>query len=397
MITRRCLLCLGASQLICWGVSFYLIGVFGERIAADLGWSRALVYGGFSVALLVMGLVSPLAGRLIDRAGGGPVMAAGSLITALACTGLAFAETLIPYYAAWMALGLAMRLTLYDAAFAALVRIGGAAAGRPIALITLLGGLASTCFWPLGHVLAESLGWRGALLVYAGLALLTLPLHLALPGDRHPAAGTAEQEPTAPGQGLTLSALLYALMVMLINGLNAGFSAHMIAVLTELGLAASLAVSASSLRGLGQSAARLAEVLFGGRLHPVDLNLAASLVLPVCFTIGLASGGFVVAALAFAFFYGAGNGILSITRGTLPLVLFDPRGYGAFVGRLLVPSFFLSAASPLAFAFVIERFGAGAALYLAIGLSSVALLAAVVLRILAAPGISGQRQAGGRV
>src|SRR3546814_4453972 len=128
-----------------------------------------------------MGASSPMIGRAIDRHGGRPVMAAGSLLTALGCAGIALSDGAAAYYAAWLCLGLAMRMTLYDAAFAALARIGGPQAKRPISQITLLGGLASTAFWPIGHFLAESFGWRAALLVYAGFALLTLPLHLAIP------------------------------------------------------------------------------------------------------------------------------------------------------------------------------------------------------------------------
>ncbi|HJP20272.1 MAG: MFS transporter [Alphaproteobacteria bacterium] len=389
MIARHTIVFLGTSQLICWGISFYLIGVFGELIVADLGWSRTLVYGGFSLALVVMGLVSPIVGRLIDRVGGSRVMSAGSVLCAAGCAGLAVAETLVAYYAAWICLGLAMRSTLYDAAFASLARIGGPEARRPIAQITLLGGLASTCFWPIGHLLAEAFGWRGALLVYAGFALLTLPLHLAIPGARHQDNASPEQTRRLPSLALrrhdrTIAALLYATIVTLTNGLNSGLSAHMIGVLTELGLGAGLAVSVSSLRGIGQSTARLAEILFGGRLHPVDLNLGATLVLPLCFTVGLASGGYMAAAVGFTLFYGAGIGILSITRGTLPLVLFDYRTYGAFVGKLLMPSFVLSAVSPLVFAAVIEHFGAPGALYLAIAMSSAILAAAIALKTLAA-------------
>ena len=54
-----------------------------------------------------------------------------------------------------MSLGVGMRLTLYEAAFAALARIGGPEARRPMSQITLLGGLASTVFWPIGHALAS--------------------------------------------------------------------------------------------------------------------------------------------------------------------------------------------------------------------------------------------------
>lgn len=382
MIPRSTVLCLGLAQLVSWGISYYLIGAFGERIAAEFGWSQALIHGGLSAALLVMGLASPLIGRLIDRHGGRRVMCAGSLLTAAGCVGLALAQGVIAYYAAWLCLGLAMRLTLYDAAFAALARIGGRAARRPIAQITLLGGLASTVFWPLGHALAERLGWRGALLVYAGFALLTLPLHLALPRGAAPVErGTTPAAAPLPPGDMRLAGLLYALIVTLAGVLNAGMSAHMIGILTGLGLPAAIAVWIAATRGIGQSLARLCEVLFGARASPFDLNLLACLVLPLCFAAGLAGGASALAALGFAFAYGAGNGILTITRGTLPLLLFDPLRYGSEVGRLLAPGFLLSAAAPLLYALLIERHGAAAALILSGALAATMLAAALALRL----------------
>ena len=386
MITGRLVISLGVSQLICWGISFYLIGVFGDLIVADLGWRRSVVYGGFSFALLTMGVASPMVGRLIDRFGGGRVMAGGSVLCALGCMVLSFAQTLPVYYGAWALLGLAMRSILYDAAFAALARIGGTAARRPMAQVTLFGGLAATCFWPIGHLLAEPLGWRGAVLAYAGFALLTLPLHLAIPsGPPRAAKPTIAIPATAPlaagGRDRVVAAGLYAVIVTLTNALNAGMAAHMIGMLVELGLAATMAVSIASLRGVGQSTARLAEILFGARVHPISLNLAATVLLPLCFAVGLASGGYLAAAAAFTFFYGVSNGILSITRGTVPLVLFDVTTYGTYVGKLLAPSFIVAAGSPLAFAAVIEHAGAQGVLFLSIGLSAVVLAAALILRI----------------
>jgi hypothetical protein len=371
---------MGFAQLVSWGISYYLIGIFGEKMAAELAWTRPVVYGGFSFALVVMGGVSPLIGRAIDRHGGRYVLAGGSVCCAVGCALLARSQTVFGYYAAWMLLGLAMRSTLYEAAFAALVRIGGRQAKRPIAKITLLGGLASTCFWPIGHTLSETFGWRGALNVYALVALAIIPLYLAIPRGRFP---TEVESGLSPPLASALPAaksvaILYALIAMLSNGLNSALSAHMVGILSELGLAAALAVTASSLRGIGQSAARLAEVLFGGRLHPIVLNLAAACVMPLCLVVGLASGRSLVAAMAFTFFYGASTGLLTITRGTLPLVLFDVTTYGAYVGKLLVPSFLFTAASPLLFAVVIERHTAqgalGLALVLALGLLAVSLV-----------------------
>jgi MFS family permease len=365
-------------------VTYYLVGVFGERIVAETGWSRSLVHGGFAGSLLVMGLVSAPAGRLVDRHGGRGVMAAGSVLAALGCAGLALAHSVVLYYAAWAVLGVAMRLTLYDAAFATLAGLGGAAAKRAMAEITLLGGLASTVFWPVGDGLAQWLGWRGAVLVYAVAALATLPLHLALPRGRGAASPSGRAPPPPPlastPRDRQTAGLLYALGVTLTALLNAAMSAHMIGLLTGLGLAAATAVWIAAARGIGQSLARLTEILSGSRLQPTDLNLAASLSLPVAFAAALA-GGAPAAALAFALLYGAGNGLLTITRGTLPLVLFDPATYGAVAGRLLVPGFLVSAAAPLAFAAVIDGFGEAAALGLAIALAVVAAGSALLLKL----------------
>ena len=383
VITRRTIGLIGLSQLTCWGISYYLIGVFGEFLMADLGWSRPVVYGGFSLALVVMGLTSPMIGALIDRRGGRPVMAAGSCLIALGCALLAAAWTVWAYYLAWLCLGVAMRMTLYDAAFAALVRIGGPAARRPISQVTLLGGLASTVFWPIGHALALALGWREAILVYAGVALLTIPLHLAIPAGRYrQPAVEAEPAPVVPvptPEGQRTTAVLYALVVMLAAFLNSAMSAHMVGMLAGLGLSASLAVWVATLRGIGQSLARLGEVLFGSRLQPAALNLAAAATLPGCFLAGLLTPVSTAAALVFALGYGAGNGLLTITRGTLPLVLFDPLTYGTYVGRLLTPSFFLAALAPLLYALTIERFGDAAALYLSLGVALLMVAAAVGL------------------
>jgi hypothetical protein len=400
LILRSTVLFLGLSQLVCWGTAYYLIGGFGHVIGEDLGWSRDLVYGGFSVALLVMGCASPLAGRLIDRHGGRRIMAIGSVLIALGCAGIALSHGLALYYASWICLGIAMRLTLYDAAFATLARIGGPSARKPMAQVTLFGGLASTVFWPFGHVLTDHFGWRAALFVYAGVALLTLPLHLAIPAGRHgeaaparltvPSSAAPSSIGSSPAEPPPLAGTprdrfaagaLYAFITAAVNFLNSGMSAHMINILAGLGLAAGAAVWIATLRGVAQSAARLAEVLFGVRLDAFHLNMVATGLLPFAFLAGLAGGVFVPAALAFAFVYGAGNGLTTITRGTLPLALFDRATYGHIVGRLLIPSFIVSAAGPIVYATVIERAGSQAALILSAAIALLALAAAVVLHL----------------
>jgi hypothetical protein len=156
----------------------------------------------------------------------------------------------------------------------------------------------------------------------------------------------------------------------------------MIGLLAGLGMAPALAVWVSTLRGVGQSAARLAEVLFGARLSPFGLAILASSLLVPCFLVPLPFGAATAAGTAFALLFGAGNGLITIVRGTLPLALFDPATYGGRVGRLITPGFFVSALAPLLYALVIERLGDAAALWLSVGLAVPVLAAALVLRAL---------------
>ena len=401
------MLTLGLSQLICWGVSYYLIGVFGQAMASDLGWSLARVYAGFSLALVVMGLVSARVGRLIEQRGGRFTMSIGSVLLAAGCGLLAISDDGLLYWLAWTLLGLAMRCTLYDAAFAALARLLGPQARRPISQITLLGGLASTVFWPLGQWLADGLGWRAAVAVFGVMGLATLWLHLRIPLQRwgEPAEGrsatpggatggaagavpVARSAAATPGvapaeigkASLGVNAWLFGAICALVGFANAAMSSQQIVLMVGLGLGTATAVWIGSLRGIAQTIARFLEILFGRRFAPLDLNLFAALTCLAAFAVGPFIDGRPGAAMAFSFLFGAGNGLLTITRGTMPLQLFDARHYGSVVGRLIAPGFYLAASAPVVLAWVIERHGAVLAAWLLLLLSTALSLTSLILR-----------------
>src|SRR5262252_4040699 len=106
---------LGFTQIISWGTTLYALGVLGKPIAADTGWSQSVVFGGLTVGLLVSGAVSATVGRAFDRRGGRIAMAAGSVLVTIGLVLLALVHDPWSYMAVWAFLGLAMRLTLYDA------------------------------------------------------------------------------------------------------------------------------------------------------------------------------------------------------------------------------------------------------------------------------------------
>ena len=238
---------LGVTQILSWGTIFYTPVLIVPLIATERGWSISFAMGGFSVGLLVAGLVAPIVGRLIDRFGGHVVMTIGSLVGALGLFLIAWAVHPVAYYAVWMVLGVAMAANLYDSAFATLGRIFGGAARRPITALTLAGGFASTVSWPATHLLLEHVEWRGTYLVYAALlACVSAPLHaLALPRSRFE-AGTALQSgsetpvKTLPPHGLTF--ILVAAAFATYAFVPSGLSAHLLAIFSRAGIDAGTVV-----------------------------------------------------------------------------------------------------------------------------------------------------------
>ena len=387
--------CLGLSQLIAWGAMHYLIAVFAQPVTAELGWSAAWVQAGFSLALLVMAASSSAVGRWIDTHGGRGAMMAGCWAGALGCALLASAQHLAVYYLGWALLGLGMRLALYDAAFAALAVLGGPTAKRAMSQVTLFGGFASTLFWPLGQALADAMGWRGALWVYALLLLLGSALHLAIP--RH--AARAQVAGVVPAQVMSgpvqrrtapVDTWLYGLVAVLVLAMQTGVAAHFLALVGGLGWNAKTAVTLSMLLGVGQFCGRAWVVAWGHRIDAIRLNLLPCSLLSGAYAVALLAGTSLTGAAAFAFLYGAGNGIATITRGAMPLLLFDTAHYGRIVGAILRPAFVLAAAAPVAVALALQRLGHASTL--GVGLATCAmLLAASIVLVLRHPPATSTR------
>lgn len=375
---------LGVTQILAWGSTYYLLAVLAEPIAAETGWSLAMVVGGLTLGLIAASFVSPRVGNAIQATGGRPVMSASSLIMAAGLAGLAFVDHPGLYFAIWILLGIGMGAGLYDAAFATLGRLYGKEARGAITALTLYGGFASTLCWPLSAFLVETLGWRGACLTYAGVHLLiNLPLHLfALP--RRP-----PDDPARPPQSRReiLAALLRGrargaaqialpasdrlLFTLLATGLTIGgiasavLSVHLLTVLQARDIALAAAVGLGALVGPSQVGGRILEMLIGRRFHPLWTALASALLIFAGVT--MLAGHAPLIALALVL-YGAGIGIRSIVRGTLPLALFDPQIFATVMGRLAAPILLVGALSPLAAAWIIDAYGTDAMLAIIVGL-----------------------------
>ena len=353
---------LGVVEILAWGSSFYLPAVLAGPIAADTGWPLAWVVGGLSIGLLVAAFASPRVGLAIHRHGGRPVLALAALLLAAGHVVLGLAPNLPVFLAGWLVIGLGMGCGLYDPAFATLGRLYGAEARPAITTLTLWGGFASTVCWPLSALLVEQVGWRGACLAYAGLHLVvTLPLVLGLvppaPAAEPGTAGThrmAEPLTARERRGF----LLMAGVLVLGGAVMTLVSVHLIALLQARGVALAAAVSYGALIGPAQVAARVVEMAAKGRHHPL-WTLTVAMIL-VALGLALLAAGLPAVGVALVL-YGAGNGIYSIARGTVPLALFGPDRYPVLVGRLARPGLVAQALAPSLGAMALTYGGADAA------------------------------------
>ena len=385
---------LGVTEILSWGALFYPPVLTVPLIAADHGWSRAFAMGGFSLGLFVGGLCSRYVGATIDRLGGHLVMPAGSLLGAIGLVGLVAAASAAAYFAVWTVLGVAMAASLYDPAFATLGRIFGAAARAPITTLTLAGGFASTVSWPATQFLIERAGWRGTYLVYAALlAFVAAPLHaFALP-RRHaahaaPAAPAARAAPALaaepkPATVLPAHGLAFLLVVAGFAAyafVPSALSAQLLAIFRRFGLAPDTVVAIGMLFGPAQVLARVCELFFARRLHPIWIARFSTGLLVAAFALLALIPFSAFAAAAFAVMYGMANGLLTIARGTVPLALFGAAGYGRLVGRIGGPFLVVQALAPVVVTYVADRASDAIGLTLVAGFAAIALVCFVTIR-----------------
>lgn len=374
---------MGLAQILAWSSTYYLPAVLVTPISQETGWSITSVVIGLSLGLLVAGAASPWVGKTIDRRGGRSTLAASSILMALGLLLMGSAQHLATYYLAWGVIGLAMAAGLYDAAFATLGRLLGDNARSSISGLTLLGGFASTVGWPLLAFLEHELGWRGACFVLSVAHLVIgLPIYLMFV-PKASLDNTSGISTTETVDAPALSAhyrqlfILVALLLTLQSLVTSSVSVHLLDVLKLLGIVSATALAIGMVIGPAQVAGRIGEFTLGQNLHPTWSTRLGVLLCLVGIALLLPAQpwlAFVAIAL-----YGAGNGILTITRGTLPLVLFGSAGYGARMGLLARPMLIAQAIGPIGAAVILDHFSATALLLLLVGLALAGLAASIRL------------------
>lgn len=368
---------LGTSLTVSWASSYYIPAVLAVPMAAEFGLSPIWVYGAFSMAMVVSALAGPWAGARIDGAGGRGVLVLSNLVFAAGLALLATAPYPVFLFAGWAVIGIGMGIGLYEAGFATLAGIYGKDARGPITGITLIAGFASTVGWPLSGLMLATWGWREACIGWALIQLcIALPLNACLPTGRAsltPTSMPVEEGP--PPSRLALGLLAFVFAASRFN--STAMAAHLPGLLQAAGASTTVAIAAGVLIGPAQVAARVLEFSFLRRFHPLVSARAAAAAHPVAAVLLVTFGG--PAAYVFAGMHGAGNGILTIAKGTLPLALFGVSGYGRRIGWLNAPARILQAAAPLVFGAALATWGLSA-IWLTAGIGLASLMALLTLR-----------------
>lgn len=340
----RLVAALSVTQIVHWGSLYYAFSVLMPAMEAGLDIGRVTMTGAFSAALLAQAAASAPAGRAFDRLGTRRCMTAGSLLAGLGLAAAAWVQDVPTLFAAWMVCGVAAAFTQYEAAFAAVTAAFGAQARRGITVLTFAGGLASTVFWPLTAVLEDWLGWRGALLVLAGLNAACAALHAGfLPG---PVPRGQALPGTSLAQALRMRAFWLLAASLTLSGFAfAAIAAHVVPAMTEKGLGATALILVPFI-GVAQTAGRIIEFSLGGRIKLAAVGIGALAAYPISFLL-LAWTTDIIPLVLFVLLYGVSNGLQTIVRGALPAEMFGRAAYGAISGALAAPAALAKAAGPV--------------------------------------------------
>ena len=344
------------AQLITWGSVFYTFSLLMGPVERELGLTRAEVSLAFSLALLADGLMAYPVGRWIDQGHERKVMTWGSAWVGACLLAHSFVESLSGFYAIWVCLGLGMSATLYAPVFAVVTRRFPNDFRRAIIIMTFLGGLASTVFFPLSSWLIQSLGWRHALWVLALMQwFICVPLHAwflrgaqknasasvanQLPPSASPISDASNQ-PTKSAVGAHLKRAPFWLLagfMWLTAVVSSALPAHMVSLLEEAHLSPAWVIAIPASIGVIQVLGRFLLFLFEKHLDVHAANKWIPCLVPLGLVFLVTGGLAPWAALLFVTFYGLGNGLNTIVKGTAMAQYVSREHVGQLNGLLGLP------------------------------------------------------------
>ncbi|MGI9449402.1 MAG: MFS transporter [Geminicoccaceae bacterium] len=376
---------LAVAETIVWAAYYYSFPALILVWERDLGWSKTEISGAFTLALLVSALLAPLVGRLIDRGFAEQVFAGGAALGALLLIALSGVTALWQFYLVWLGLGITMAATLYEACFTVLTSALGDLAKRGITTVALVAGFAGTVSFPSANILANWLGWRFAILIFAG-AVATLALPLIIFACRHASiqAGIGEQPPSVKlGEAMQVmrSAVFWWLAVLFAAiALNHGvLLTHLLAILDDRSIEQRVAIFAASMIGPMQVFGRLVMITLGRHASTLSVFIACALATAMAALSLLLVNVSISLLVCFVALQGAGYGVTSIIRPVFVAERLGRRNFGTVAGLLAMAFVGGSAAAPTVAAVIWEFGGYDPVIWSAFGMSVLGLIALLAI------------------
>lgn len=363
---------LGVITVVVYGTVQYSIGVLVVPVGRELGWSRTEIALGFSIALVVAGLLGYPIGRWVDRHGARAAIAVGTVIGGTSLLLLSFVTELWQWDLLWGGgIGLAGALTLYPVTFTVVANWFHRRRGAAMALLTVIGGLASPIFIPLAGWLIAHAGWRETLVIFGCLQLgIALPAALIFV-RRHPedvglfpdGAATHDKDASSPLSGVVARQAMRTVpfwtltvsQVVTMMGANALFT-HQIAYMIGRGQGSETAAAIAGAVGLASLPGRYVFNALSDRFPAQRLLGIAHAVMSAGVAV-LALASSTTLLLLYVVVYGAAFGASSPLTALVRAEHFGRRAFGAITAIQGIPALAGAAAGPLAAGWIYDRSG----------------------------------------
>ena len=157
-------------------------GFFMQPMSREFSWGRDVFGLALAIQNLLWGMGQPFAGAIADRFGTLRVIAAGAVMYAAGLIVMRYASTPVSLdLSAGVLIGFGLSGCSFNLVLSAFGKLlppewRGVALGAG----TAAGSFGQFVFAPFGVAMLDNFGWRPALIVFAGLMLLVVPLSLAL-------------------------------------------------------------------------------------------------------------------------------------------------------------------------------------------------------------------------
>ncbi|MFP5480408.1 MAG: MFS transporter [Alphaproteobacteria bacterium] len=365
---------LALGQTLIYAGCYYSFPALLPDLVAATGWTKAELALGPTLAFLLMAGLTPFTGRLVDRGLGGEMLVWLPGLAALGVAVLALVDSLAGWLALWALIGVAQAGSLYETCFAFLTRRLGDGARAAITRVTLVAGFAGTLAFPLGHWWGAALGGQGALVAFAGLVALVVPVNaMAVRQLRRRERAGMVLPPSPPGvlqAALRKPAFWIIAAAFMAVYLNHGILLTYVLVLfADRGAAPALAATAAACIGPAQVAGRLVLLAAGARVSTAQATVASLGAMVLAGLLLWLAGAASWLIFAFALAQGAGIGLTSILRPVLIAEVLGRQGFGAISGAAAVAPILASAAAPAVGAGLLALGGPGLIYAVALGLA----------------------------